>query len=361
MTIGLPTIEIVFKKLAASIIARSQRGIVALIVKDDTQGDTSATVAEYKSVTSISSGLYTPENTQYIKDVLIGGAAKVIVACVPTASESVIADAIVVIGSRKFNWIGLADGNEGEQLELAAYAKEQEAAGKSIKAIVHKVTSPDSMHVVNFTNEAVTYSDGRTITGEKFVARLLGTLAGLPLTRSSTYIAFDDLSSVVEPADVNAAINNGEFVLFNDEETVRIGRGINSLKTFTATISEDFRKILIVETLDQIKEDIAKAFKDSYIGRYKNTYDNQILLISAINGYFATLAADGVLDSSFTNIADVDVDTQRNVWLAAGKTQAEDWDDQTVKNNPFGSHVFLAGYIKCPDAMEDFKFGVELQ
>ncbi|MDN4093574.1 phage tail sheath C-terminal domain-containing protein [Brevibacillus agri] len=360
MAIGMPTIDVIFKKLAASLIARSQRGIVSLIVKDDTQG-TSPVVTEYKSQLAVETNKFTPSNVQYIKDVL-NRAMKVIVVSVPTTSTSVVADAIGAIGSRKYNWIGLAEGTPAEQADLVAYVKEQEAAKKSIKAVVYKATAPDSQHVVNFTNNSVTYTNGTTVTGEKFVPRLLGVLAGLPLTRSSTYYSFPELASVEEPEDLDAAINSGEFVLFNDDDVVRVARGVNSLTSTSPTVSEDFKKILIVETLDMMRDDISTTFKNDYLGKYKNTYDNQVLFLSAItNGYFYSLAQDGILDSNYDNRADVDVEAQRAAWLAIGKTEAEDWDEQKVKNMPFRSSLFLSGRIFVPDAMEDLQFNIELQ
>ncbi|KOR88777.1 phage tail sheath C-terminal domain-containing protein [Paenibacillus solani] len=358
MAIGLPSIDIVFKKLAATLVQRSARGIVTLIVKDDT--DTTYAVKEYKSQLQIEATKFTATSVLYIKDVFQGGAAKVIVVPVATSSVAVVGDAIERIGSRKYNWIGLADGANDEQLDLTAYVKEQEGAGKSIKAIVFNVTDPDCQHVVNFVNPSVTTTSGK-VTGEKFVSRLLGLLAGLPLTRSSTYYSFADVISVEEPADVEAAVNAGKFVLFNDEEIVRVARGVNSLTTLSATVSEDFKKILIVETMDLIREDISGTFKTDYLGKFKNKYDYQVLLITAINSYFSALAGEDILDNTFENKAFVDVEAQRAAWVAIGKTEAEDWDEQTVKNNTFRSNVYLSGNIKITDAMEDFKFNVELQ
>lgn len=358
MAIGLPSIDIVFKKLAATLVQRSARGIVTLIVKDDT--DTTYAVKEYKSQLQIEATKFTATSVQYIKDVFQGGAAKVIVVPVATSSVAVVGDAIERIGSRKYNWIGLAEGANDEQLDLTAYVKEQEGAGKSIKAIVFNVTDPDCQHVVNFVNPSVTTTSGK-VTGEKFVSRLLGLLAGLPLTRSSTYYSFADVISVEEPADVEAAVNAGKFVLFNDEEIVRVARGVNSLTTLSATVSEDFKKILIVETMDLIREDITGTFKNDYLGKFKNKYDYQVLLITAINSYFSALAGEDILDNTFENKAFVDVEAQRAAWVAIGKTEAEDWDEQTVKNNTFRSNVYLSGNIKITDAMEDFKFNVELQ
>ncbi|MCA4756327.1 phage tail sheath C-terminal domain-containing protein [Mycolicibacterium fortuitum] len=358
MAIGLPSIDITFKKLAATLIQRSARGIVSLILKDDT--DTTYAIKEYKSQLQIDSTKFTAASVQYIKDVLRMGASKVIVAPVATSSVAVVGDALQRIGSRKYNWIGLAEGTADEQTDLVAYVKEQEKLGKSIKAVVFNAIDPDCQHIVNFVNPTITTTDG-TITGDKFIPRLLGLLAGLPLTRSSTFYSFADVISVEEPADVEAAVETGKFVLFNDEEIVRVARGVNSLTTLSATVSEDFKKILIVESMDLIREDIKNTFKNEYMGKFKNKYDYQVLLITSINSYFAALAGEDVLDNTFDNKAFVDIEAQRAAWVAIGKTEAEDWDEQKVLNNTFRSNVYLGGNIKITDAMEDFTFNVELQ
>jgi hypothetical protein len=359
LTIGLPTIEILFKKLAVSAIARSSEQIAVLIIKDNT--DATHAVKEYSSVLSINAALFTPANVAYIKQVLAGGGSKVIVVPVETDSETVVADAIEALGSRKYHWIGLAEGVPEEQSDLAAFVKEQETMKKGIKAVVHKVTAPDSQRIVNFTNTSVTYTGGTTVTGEKYVAALLGLLAGLPLTRSSTYVVLADLEGVAEPADVEAAIGNGEFVLFNDDGVIRIARGVNSLTTLSADVSEDFKKILIVETMDLMRTDISTAFKDNYLGKFKNKYDNQVLFLTSVNAYFAGLAADDILDDAYANKADVDVESQRQAWITSGKAEAAGWSDQQVKNNAYGSKLFLGGNIKITDAMEDLAFDINLQ
>lgn len=357
--IGLPKIEINFKQLAVSAVQRSARGIVALIIKDDT--DSNFDIVEYKSSTEIETNKFTKENASCIKDAFLGTPAKVIIVRVDTTSTDVVADAIAILAGKKYNWIGLAEGTPTEQQDLATYVKEQEAQNKTIKAVTYNAITTDCMHVVNFINPKVTYKDERKeIEGQKYVARLLGVLAGLPMTRSSTYYVFQDLESVEEPNDIEKAINQGKFVLINDEEEVKVARGVNSLVTTGANKTDDMKKIIVVESMDLIREDIYSTFKKFYLGKYKNRYDNQILFISAINSYFKDLANEEILDSNFANKSFVDVETQRSAWLSIGKTEAELWDEKTIKNNTFRSNVYLAGNIKILDAMEDFKFNITM-
>ena len=148
--------------------------------------------------------------------------------------------------------------------------------------------------------------------------------------------------------------------MWNDGEQVRASRAVNSLTTLGENQTEDMQKITIVEAMDMIQEDISQTFADYYCGKYKNTYDNQVLFISAINSYFRQLAKESVLDPNTDNIANVDVETQREQWLSTGTIEAAEWSEQMVKKMTFRSNVNLAGNIKILDAMEDLTFYITL-
>lgn len=363
MAIGLPNIEIIFRQLAVSAIERSGRGIVALIVKDDT--DASFDIVEYKNTTQVQTSKFTPENVQFIKDCFLGTPSKVIVVRVDTNEQDTLAMALKALGVKRFNWIGFANGTTAEHQELSTFVKSQEVLGKTIKAVVYKTTITDCMHVVNFMNDTITYKDGdvaerTTCSGNLLVSRILGLLAGNKMDCSATYKIIAELQSVSEFEDVESKIDNGGFCLINDDEDVRVGRAVNSLTTLSSTVTEDMKKIVIVESMDIIKDDITSTFRKSYIGKYKNRYDNQVLFISAVKSYFKTLANEEVLDNAYDNSVDVDVEAQRLAWTSIGKIEAEDWDEATVKANTFRSNVYLAGNVKILDAMEDLKFVITM-
>jgi len=135
---------------------------------------------------------------------------------------------------------------------------------------------------------------------------------------------------------------------------------VNSLTTLGSNITEDMKSIAIVEAMDLILEDIYTTFKNDYLGKYKNNYDNQCLFIAAVNGYFKDLAKEEILDKNYANLAKVDIEAQRDAWLANGTSEAVDWDEITVKNNTFKRKVFLAGNVKILDAMEDLEFPITM-
>lgn len=358
---GLPNIDIAFKQLAVSAIARSTRGKVALIIADDTVK--TFTTKTYKLATDadLDKLLYTAINLQYIKDCFMGIPLSVTVIRIDKTA-GVMADALAIAAKLTFDWIGIAEGIAADQLTLTTWIKAQEALKKTYKAVVYNPTTPpDCKHVVNFTNSNVIFADTRAeVTGEKYVASLLGIFAGISLDKSTTYYVCGNLINATEPVDVNAAINLGNLVLINDVDKVRIGSGVNSLSTIDTVNTEDMKQVVIVESMDLMLNDIRTTFKESYVGKYKNKYDNQILLISAINSYFKALANVDILDAAYTNIINVDVEAQRQAWLVAGKTEATTWTDAQVKNNTFKNNVMLAANVKILGAIENLKLNISM-
>lgn len=354
---GLPEILINFTKDAVSAITRSENGIVCIVVKDDTK--TTFTTKTYLYSTDVETADYTTENLKAIQSAFLGTPLKVIV--VRIATTATFADATTILNTLKYNWLCFVDNSTGEQQAVATYiiSKNQNSKNYKYKAVVFNAATTDDMHVVNFTNTTVTRAGEAAISGYLYLPRLCGLLAGLPFTRSSTYYVLTDLESVVEPDDVGAAVDAGEFVLFNDYGEVRVARGVTSLKTTDSTHPADMKKITIVEAMDLILADISTEFKDNYVGKYKNSYDNQALFISAINSYFKSLAKEDILDNSYTNVASVDIEAQRDAWLVSN-SDAASWDDAKVKSMTFGSNVYLAGDIKILDAIEDLTFNITM-
>ncbi|WMI80903.1 phage tail sheath C-terminal domain-containing protein [Anaerotignum sp. MB30-C6] len=365
--IKLPSIEVIFKQKATSLIKRSARGIAILIVKDDTvkdDPDKSFSYKEYKNITAAEAEKdnYTAENMQYIRDVFGFTLNKVCIVRIDAVGGTV-ADALVTLERNiKTGWVTIAGGTPEDFTTLSSWAKTKETERKSYKSVCYKATAPDCKHIVNFYNDKVIFADKRgEVTGEKYCPSLLGILASSNVMKSVTNFHCANLVRVLEVVDSEKAVGEGKFVLLNDVDKVRIALGNNSMTTTDGlNATEDMKFIDIVEVMDLINDDISDVFKNEYLGKYKNIYNNQVLFISAINTYFKELARDYILDPNYTNKADVDADTQRLAWVGTGKAEAEDWDDQTVKNNAFKRTVYLLGDIKISGAMENLKFVVNL-
>lgn len=360
MAITMPNIDITFKQKATSLIERSTRGIAILILKADaTTG--APTYKEYTQVTDLETdkALYTTENYNYIKDILGFVINKVII-----INEDTVSDSLAKVESyASTGWITVAGGTTEDFTTLNTWVKSENAnKNKTYKCVSYKTTGADSMHVVNFVNDKVTFVDSRgEVTGEHYCPSLIGILASCNITKGSTYFKCSNLSKVTEVADRNVALQAGDFILVNDGDYVRIGQGINSLTTTNGTTqTEDMKFIETVECIDLIEDDIRSTFKTDYLGNYKNKLDNQMLLISAIKGYFKNLANTDILDEEYENKAEIDVEAQRDAWVATGKAEVATYTDAKVKQLSFKRSVFLNANIKILGSMTDLKFTVNL-
>lgn len=379
---GLPTIEVTFKQLAVSAIKRSERGIAAVIINDDTLSTTAITKKTYRSSMDLSSKDYTTDNLKILERCFLVAVNKVVVISLPTKGE--FKDALNVLDKIKYNYVCTTIA--GSQQALASYVVDYNATTRgSMKhtvAIVFDATTADSKYVINVKNATVTEiqtaSDGTksdvSVPMNEYLPRLCAILANLPMNRSCTSYVLEDLSDCADVAtddtDLDAWINKGYLCLYVDNDEVKIARGVNSLTTFTSTDTEDMSHIIIVESMNLITEDIATTFKNSYIGKYKNYLSNQQLFIDAVDAYFQQLESEEILDPDYTgntdagttgNEAYIDIEAQRNAWLSVGKTAAKDWTDDKVKSMAYKTTIFLAATVKILDAIEDLKFVITME
>lgn len=344
MAVTMPRIEITFEQKAVSLLSRSERGVAVLIVRDDTSK--TFTHKQYADLSAAQAHVFRAD------------------------SDGALADTLAEIGRTvKTGWLAIAGQSAEDGLALAAWVKTQVGTRKkSYKAAVYNVTTaPDDMHVVNFVNEKVTFADSRGEQGGvQYLPSLIGIFAVCNVTRGCTNYLCSNLRAVQEVADNDAALGAGKFILFNDEDgAVRIGQGINSMTTTDGkTRTEDMQFIETVEAMDMMRDDITSTFRSTYLGNYRNSRDNQMAFIGALNAsYFAQLESENILDPDYKseddengehgNKAFIDVDAQRAAWVASGKSEAADWDEDTVKANPFKRTVYLGARVKILGSMTD--------
>ena len=360
---GQPSIDITFIQKAVTAITRSERGVACVVVLDDTRA--TAGYATYKYAADVPSDGFTAANLAAIRRCWLCNVNKVIVVWVPTDAE--FADIQAALENISYNYVCVCDDEMQQDLASYIVTKNANSPGKKYIAVVTGVTTADSKFVINVKNATVHDIDTDTdIDMAMYLPRLTSVLANLPMNRSITYYELEDiddvdLSFVDVDNTIDDAVDAGNLVLWIDEDKVKVGRGVNTLTTITASDTADMKKIIIVESMNMILQDIYSTFKDYYIGKYKNSYDNQCLFISAVNSYFRQLAREEILDPEYDNCSYVDVEAQREAWLAIGKTAAADWTEAEVKKMTFKSFIYLAGQVKILDAIEDLKFVITME
>lgn len=358
MNVGLPQIDIIFKTKAATAIKRSALGIVALILRDDTNiGTLASNVLTYKGIDDINAADWDATSIDYINKVFLGNPSKVIV--FKYDDGEVINDILLGVGQNRFNYLAMPEATADETASISTWIKSKRKNDKkTFKAVLANVTVADDEGIINFTTTDIKVGQKIYSTTE-YTARIAGILAGLPFTQSSTYFVLPEVESITESKTPNEDIDAGKLILIHDGEKVKIGRGVNSLVTLGSSKKSDYQKIKIVEIMDMVIDDIRQTFEDSYVGKYPNIYDNQVLFITAVNAYFKGLSEDEIMDPNAENRAEIDADKQRLAWESIG-TDTADWDDNKVKNMSFGANVFLSGNAKPVDAMEDLNFEITI-
>lgn len=365
MAITMPKIEISFEQRAGSLIERSERGIAILIVRDDTaKGFTHKQYADL-SAAQADESLYTADNYNAICDLMSFAPYQAHVFRLDT--DGALADTLAEISRTvKTGWLAIAGQSAADGLALAAWVKSMDnSKKKTYKAVCYDLTTlPDDMHVVNFVNKKVTFTDSRgEQDGVAYLPSLVGIFAVCNVQRGSTNYLCSNLSEVQEAEDNDASLGAGKFILVNnDDNTVHVAQGINSMtSTDGKTRTEDMCFIETVEAMDMMKDDIAATFRETYLGNYRNSRDNQMMLVNALNSsYFRELMQQNILDPDYANAAMIDTDAQRAAWVASGKSEAESWDDDTVKANPFKRTVYLTANVKILNSMTDLIFPITM-
>ena len=159
-------------------------------------------------------------------------------------------------------------------------------------------------------------------------------------------------------AEPDEAVDAGKLIIVPGREGYRLGRAVNSLTTLTPDKAAPFQKIKIVEGIDLIRGDIAKAFESGYVGKVLNDYDNKLLLVTAINAYLKGLEGD-VLDKTADNRCFVSLSGQRS-YLESRGTDTSDMKDTDILKANTGSQVFLEAKLTFCDAMEDLALVISM-
>lgn len=352
---GMPSVNISFTEKAVQSVQRSDRGIVALILKDAVPTVNPAVVYD---VTDIPAGL-TSSNKYQITLALMGyvkAPKRIIAYTIPSAAENY-DEALTYLETERFDYlVSPTVETDGESATIVSWIKAQRQNGKKCKAVLPHVTA-DTEGVINVDTSEFKIG-GTTYTAEQYCARIAGIIAGTPLTISCTYAPLNELSDCtrLNKAQMDAAIDAGKFIVFNDGEKVKVGRGINSLTTISQDKGNQFKKIKIVEAMDMIYDDIKKTAEDSYLGKFSNSYDNKCLLISAIGGYFEQLTLDGIV-SSYT--IGIDIAAQK-VFLKSIGTNVESMSDDDIKRADTQDKVFLVATVKILDAIEEINLPITI-
>lgn len=349
---GVPIINIKFLENVSNAVKITPKGHVALIIKDKVLKENILVVNKITDVKGLSE-----DNIEYVKDVFIGGAAKVTLINIKDTFD--ITKAIKSLDSIKANYVCVLSGEHSDQIALAKYIKTADKALKTIKGVVYNVPNQDCMHLINLINTKVTFNDERNeVDAWKALPYLTGVLAGMPYSRGATNYNLSGISKTSNVENIESEVEKGNLVLNYDGEKTKIVSGVTTLTTIDKEHSEVMKSIVVVEAIDLMRDDIHSNFQ-LYIGAYKNTYSMQMMIISSIKAYFKELTRLEVLDAEFNNTIDQDIQAMRIYWESKGQDTSK-ISDSEIRKKTCGKNVYFVSSVKILEVIENFDLKVYL-
>ena len=348
---GLPVIDISFKQLAKTAMIRSERGIVALILKDTTK--TSLTVFDEGDIPSSLS----EANKNLIKDVLKGSPNKIEVYVL--GSEGQISEALTYFEGVEFNLMCMPSAESGDIAAIKTFIKKMNEVVKYKCDAILANEEADSEAIINYTADDIVVG-GKSVTTTNHTARIAGLIEGTPLHQSVTFATLSDVDSIenLTKEQADSRIDAGELILVREMGKVRVARGVNSLTTLTDVKGNAFQKIKLRKTLNLIHNDLRRVIVEKYIGKVPNNYDNKCILITEIKNYLDELATEQLIEK--VNTVGIDLSAQKK-WLKDNTNlDVNNMSEQEIKEANTQSNVFIAISLKVVDAMEDIVIAVEI-
>lgn len=348
---GLPIIDISFKQLAKSAVIRSQRGIVALILKDTTKA--SLTVFDEGDIPS---GL-TKANQGLIKDVLKGSPNKIELFVLGSGDN--ISEALTYFEGVEFNLMCMPSAETSDVTAIKAFIKKMNDVVKYKCDAILANEEADSEAIINYTADDIVVG-GKSVTTANHTARIAGLIEGTPLHQSITFATLSDVDAIenLTKEQADTRIDNGELILVREMGKVRVARGVNSLTTLNDIKGNAFQKIKLRKILNLIHNDLRRVIVEKYIGKVPNNYDNKCVLITEIKNYLDELATEQLIEK--VNTVGIDLVAQKK-WLKDNTNlDVNAMTEQEIKEANTQSNVFIAISLKVVDAMEDIVIAVEI-
>lgn len=361
---GLPEISVYFKEKGIAAIESAKRGIILLLMNDaSVQAVTKYTVFDNDDIPETLS----EDNKKQIELALIGYQTtpyKIVVLAFPKTGRTADINAkLKAAEALKFTYLVYPEATTEESTTIATWIKAQRTQkDNKVKAVLYK-TAADNEGIINVTNE---YFEVKTkkYTGQQYLSRIAGLICGTPATIACTFAPLPEVTGVefVDRETLDRRIDNGEFVVFDDGEKIKVARGVNSFVTTVQDKGKSFKKIKLVELMDMVHDDIKKTAEDNYLGKYANSYDNRCLLITAINGYFLELEAASLAEKGKNNCS-IDVEATKIYLMKNGRKTKEELKQMKeidIKYENIGDNVFLTAEMSLLDAIETIKLPIHI-
>lgn len=201
--------------------------------------------------------------------------------------------------SYQVNAIGCTAKDEATSNLYVAYAKRlRDALGIKFQVVLFN-NAANYEGVINVKNTTVEDESA-------LVYWVTGIIAGCEINKSNTNKTYDGEYTVntdYTQSQLEASIDNGEFVLHKVGDEVRVLVDINSLVDVTSEKGEEFKSNQTIRVLDQIATDVASVFNSKYLGKIANNEAGRTSLWTDI----VTLFKDYQTLQAIENFKDEDI------------------------------------------------------
>ena len=366
-TLKAPSITIAFLERAKTVLTRGERGIVGLILQDEVLNGTEFTVFDGTDIPDELSS----DNKKHIERALIGNdtAPRKIVCYVMALEESEpdYDDALAWVENSECDvvaFMGVATDSKVSDVKTGIIAMRNRH--KRVMCVLPECEG-DNDGIVGWFGTV--YDDTNTeIPKEDYCARVAGAIAGTGLTSSICYMTLPDVDNCERLSDaaINTAVGQGKLIPMWDGEKVKIVNDVTTFQTVTREKNDSYKIIKLVRDMDLVYSDIYILTRDHYTGKYPNSYDNQCVLLTAVNNYLLQCVADKLFSFAFLefNIEKKRKWVKENIQIYPDKFVDENGNpyvyetmtDEDIKKCWSSDKLFFTGRLGLLDTMKDFDF-----
>ena len=346
---GMPEINILFKTLAKTASIRSARGVACIIVKDS-KVEGKYIYTREKQITQS----FEENNLSLIKEAFNKYGVNKLVVYAINKTSGTLEDALDNLKKVEINYLACNFALEENDITLLKQFKGTRVNNNMDLQIIANTTADDE-YFINFAATGIKVN-GVSVEPYTFMCKLAFILASIPQTESATYYVLDDVTAVDEIENEDEAVEAGKLFITFDGEKYKLSRAVNSKTTLGANEKKDLKKIKITEGKIIVKGDIYKVFRDKYVGKCNNDYNDRLSFVSEINRYLTNLAYEGILNIDYDNHVELDVQAMRDYIETEAGVDTSDMKDIDVLKDAeglCGSKVFIKGQVRFVDAMED--------
>lgn len=187
-----------------------------------------------------------------------------------------------LLESYQFNSLGCVSSESSIINMYISYTKRlRDTLGIKFQTVVFN-TAADYEGVINVKNTTTESTTG-------LIYWVTGVIAGCAINKSNTNKVYDGefiVNTSYTQEQLKESIDDGEFVLHQVGDVVRVLIDNNSLTTVTEEKDEIFKLNQTIRLLDQVAVDISTLFNTTYVGKVPNNESGRISLWNDITTLF---------------------------------------------------------------------------